>query len=132
MTLIDRRALRFPLGEPRDPDAALVEQAKRQRHRDHRENIRRRADDGGEDEEKDDRVRPGALHEFVADEAETNERQDHHWQLKGKAERERETGDERIIFLDRPGRRPAERLGVAKKEEDRFRQQPVIGGQHAR
>src|ERR1700748_1405840 len=122
MTLVERGALLFSLNEPSDPDAALVKQTERQRHRDHGENIRRGADDGGEDEEEHDRVRPGALHEFVTDEAEANEGEDHDRQFEGETERQRETSDERIIFLHGPGRGPAEVLRVAKEKQDRFRQ----------
>ena len=122
MTLIDRGALFFSLNEPGDPDAALVKQTERQRHCDHGENVGRRANDGGEDEQEHDRVRAGALHEFVTDEAEANQRQDHDRQLEGKAERECEASDERIIFLDGPRRRPAKRLGVAKEKQNRFGQ----------
>src|ERR1041385_6393143 len=131
MTLIDRGALFFSLNEPRDPDAALVKQTKRQRHRDHGEHVRRRADDGGENEQEHDRVRPGALHEFVTDEAEANQGQDHNRQLEGETEGEGEASDERIIFLHSPRRRPPEVLGVAKEKQNRFRQEPVVRGQDA-
>ncbi len=117
--------------EPGDPDAALVEKAQWQRHRDHREHVGRGADDGGEDKQEDDGVGAGARHEFVGDKAEAHERQDHDRQLEREAERDREAGDEGIIFLDRPGGNPAERLGVAKEKQNRFGQEPVIGSEHA-
>ena len=56
---------RAPLHKPRDPNAALIEQAHRQAHRDQSQDVRRGRDDGGEDKNEDDGVRPGARHEFV-------------------------------------------------------------------
>src|SRR4029077_5800047 len=47
-------------------------------------------------------------------------------QFKSQAETESEPRYERIIFLHRPVRSPAERLRVMEKKEDRFGQQPKI------
>src|ERR1700736_5342635 len=54
-----------------------------------------------------------------------------HRQLERHSEAENELGYERIILLHRPGWRPAERFGVAKKEQDGFWQQPKIANEDA-
>ena len=51
-----------------------------------RQNIRRRRDDGGEHKDEHDRVGPRPRHECVSEQAETNERQDHHRQFESKSE----------------------------------------------
>ena len=54
MAPIDLGAPLFSFHEPGDPNATFVEEAQRQRHREHREHIGRGADDDGED--KDQRI----------------------------------------------------------------------------
>src|SRR3954469_17396068 len=80
----------FSAHEPGDPDATLVKETHRQRHRDHREDVRGRADDRRKDEHEDDRVRPRPDHEFVGNQAETDERENRHRQLESDAEGDRE------------------------------------------
>ena len=76
-------------------------------------------------------VGPRAGHESVSDKPEAHQRQHDYRQFKGQAEANRESRHERIVLLHRPGRRPAERLRVAKEKEDRLWQQPEIADQHA-
>src|SRR6202040_2480205 len=51
--------------------------------------------------------------------------------FKRESEAEREPSGKGIVLLHSPRRRPAERLGVAKEKEDRFRQKPKIANEHA-
>src|SRR5437588_3384570 len=90
MALIDLGAPLFSFHEPGDPDATFVEEAQRQRHREHREHIGRGADDDGEDKHQNDGVRPGPRHEFISNEAEADEREHRHRQFESQAERDRE------------------------------------------
>src|SRR3989440_5690129 len=117
--------------QPGDPDAAFVKQRHWQRHRDESQQVRRRRNNSGEDENEYDRIRTGAGHEFVSDETEINQSENDHGQFKRQSETENEFRYERIILLHRPGWRPSQRLGVAEKEENRFRKQPEIADQHA-
>src|SRR5207248_4097753 len=55
------------LHEPRDPDTAFVKKDHRQAHRDEGKYIWRRCDNRGENQNQDDRVRPGSRHEFVGE-----------------------------------------------------------------
>src|SRR4030081_3901607 len=120
-----------PLHEPGDPDATLVEQAHRQRHRNQGKNVGRRRDNGGEDENENDGVGSCARHELVGDQAETHQSQDDDRQFKRESEAEREPSGKGIVLLHCPRRRPAERLGVAKEKEDRFGQKPEVANEHA-
>src|SRR5438067_13441794 len=67
------------LHEPRDPDTAFVKKDHRQAHRDEGKHIWRRGDDGGENEDKHDGVRPGSRHEFVGEQSKAHEHEHHHW-----------------------------------------------------
>src|ERR1051326_2199417 len=60
---------------PRDPDAAFVEQTHWQTHRHEREHVRRRRDNGRENKDEHDGIRPGARHEPMRDKSETDQRQ---------------------------------------------------------
>src|SRR6202022_3982079 len=83
-----------------------------------------------EDENENDGVGTRSRHELVGDQAETHQSQDDDRQLKGESEPEREPCGEGIVLLHRPRRRPAERLGVAKEKEDRFRKKPEVANEH--
>jgi len=131
MQLSGGRCRSTALHEPRNPDAAFVKQAHRKPHRDQSQNIRRGRDDGSENKDEHDRVGPRARHEFVGDQSEVHQRQNHHRQFKCETEADGESRHERVILLHRPSRRPAKRLGVAEEEEDGFGQQPEITNQHA-
>ena len=117
--------------QPGDPDAAFVKQRHWKRHRDESQQVRRRRNNSGEDKNEHDRIRAGAGHEFVSDETEINQSEDDHRQFKRQSETENEFRYERIILLHRPSRRPSQRLGVAEKEENRFRKQPEIADEYA-
>src|SRR5438034_3541385 len=106
--------------EPGNPDAALVEQTHRQRHRDQCQNVRRRRDDGRQDKDQDDGIGPGACHESVGDQSKSNQRQNDHGQFERQAEPYGESCHERIILLHGPRGRPAERLGVTEEKENRL------------
>src|SRR5947207_12173655 len=117
---------------PRNPNAAFVKERHRQRHRDESQKIRGWRNDRGQNENEHDGIGSGAGHEFVSDQTEINQGEHNDRQLKGQTEAENKFGYERIILLHRPRWRPTQRLGVAKKEEDRFRKNPVIADQHAK
>ena len=53
--------------QPGNPDAAFIEETHRQRQCDQSQDVGRRRDDGGQDKNQDDGVRPGAGHKSVSD-----------------------------------------------------------------
>src|SRR4051794_4532751 len=103
----------------------------RQAHSDKRNDVWCGCDDSGENENKDDGVGPRPRHEFIRDQPKANEYQHHHRQFKSEPETKSETRYKRIVLLHRPGRRPPERLGIVKKEKNRFWEEPEITNQHA-
>src|SRR5207248_253030 len=96
--------------------------------------VEKRSDAGAYDKDEDaehDGVGPGVGHEFVGDQSEPHQHEHYYGQFKAQPKAEGEPRYERIILLHRPGRGPAERLRVVKKEKNRFGEQPKIANKHA-
>src|SRR6266567_9195333 len=106
--------------EPRNPNAAFVEQTHGKSHCYQGQDVRRRRDNRRQDKDEHHGVRPGARHESVSDQSETHQGQNHDWQFESETKTDRESRRKRVILLHRPSGGPAERFGVAKEKENGF------------
>ena len=95
-------ALVFPLLEPGQPNADLVEEIHRHGHQRERHDVRCRCQYRCEDHDADDRVAAGLPHRRVTEEAQLDDDHDDDRKLERNAEQQGESGGEGDVVADPP------------------------------